>query len=332
MDLNHILLVLTGLSIVVTVLQIIRNPALRGRGRKRLRGWIVVMGGVVVASVVLLWLAPAHAGYASFALWLLFGILPGTGFRWIQRLTNRGEYARARRVVGVVRLLHPFVDWTWQETLLRAHELASQGRIEEARELLAQQETDDEDVAVSRELYRFRLSGDWQGLLGWLDARFDRQNLQESVGIIPNYVRALGEAGDLNAMIQMFRQNRRWIGKTPALLDACHLFIFAFCGQREQVAGVLKSASLAKSSPEMHAFWLAIADLASGEEEAGRSQMESLLATDDHLLRRGAQRRLSDGVALAAAVLTDESWQELIHIEREWMREKPLTYTVSLSE
>jgi hypothetical protein len=332
MDLNYIFLVLTGLALVVTVIQIVRNPAFRGSGRKSLRGWIMVMGGVLVASVVLLWLAPSHAGYASFALWLLFGILPGTGFRLIQRLTNRGEYARARQLAGIVRLLHPFIDWAWQDKLLRAHELASQGRIGEARELLAQQETDDEDVVVSRELYLYRLSGDWQGLLDWLDARFDRQNLQESVGIIPNYVRALGEAGDLNAMIQMFRQNRRWIRKTPGLLDACHLFIFAFCGQREQVAGVLKSSSLARSSPELHTFWLATADLASGEEEAGRSQMESLLATGDHLVRRGAQRRLSDGVTLAAAVLTDESWQELIQIERAWSGEKPLTYTVSLSE
>jgi rhomboid protease GluP len=322
MYLNISLLLVAALAAVLTLVRAIRSPLYNSRG------WIYASVGVLVAAVISWLLVPTLAGYIAIATWALFVFVPAQGFRALSRLIYRGKYGRARQLARFLRWLHPFADWRWEDATLQAYDRASQGDVSGALEILANNQPRDRRLRQHSEIYVYRLTGDWKGLLSWLRERLEAEEELRSPEVVALYVRALGETGELNGMIEAFQQYKPLLAQVSAILRESHLPVFAFCGRRELVEKIFESGTLGKGESDLQAMWLGTAELAAGETEAGRARLAPLLQADNHMFRLAAGRRLSEDMALAEKVLTPESARSLAIIEQEWAEDRPMSYTV----
>ena len=307
MDVNYILVWFVGLSCLWNLVN-----ALRG-GRAR-RNWLYPTGTVLVLTVAAYFLAPGWAGYIALGLWLLLVLVPSRGFVRINRLAANGEYAKALRTSRWVRLLHPFGDWAAYEARLKAWELARQGRWTEQASLLQQQFPQTAGRAVTLQSYQSR--GDWEGARNWLESFLSEEVILQDPDLLQPYLRALGETGDLEGMLRILSKYRRIIDSAPWAGQAW-MMILAFGGRRKALAHLLNSFG-PTFPPNVRDLWLATAELAAGNEAAGRSQLEPL----QHNPQVGAstRRRLAEGVARAEG-LSAEALQSLEQLETQITRE-----------
>lgn len=317
-------LILAGITAVVSAITLVsamRSPASSSRG------WVYISVGMLIVTIALVIIIPAYAGYISIGLYALFGLVPTRGFQMMQEMTYQGDYAGARRQAKYLRWLHPFRDWKWQELTLLAYQRAEEGDLAEAKRLLAEHEPRDRQLAYHAGLYAHRLNGDWRRVLAWLKSLPPDEALEDMPEVLLTRVRALGETGDLNGMVQAFQESQARLALAPVPLAFTRLFLFAFCGRKEIVAQLLDLGPLAATEPGLHELWLGTAEMAAGDTDAGHQRLEPLLQAEDHLHRRTAEQRLSQGVAVASECLTSDSQGALDSIVQEWSEQKPGTDT-----
>ena len=99
LDLNHIFLFIAAVSPAILLLQV-----WRGAASPHWRGAAIIVLVVTGAA----WLvARPQAGFIGGAAWFLLLFLPATALRKSIELAQRGEFQKARRILGAVRLVHP---------------------------------------------------------------------------------------------------------------------------------------------------------------------------------------------------------------------------------
>lgn len=312
MNASLMLLIVAGVATAAILLGALRNP------HPNSRGWIYMSGVILILSAIALVLAPDMAGYIAIGLFALLAIVPTQSFRAINRRVYRGDYAGARRIGRWLRWLHPFRDWAWHDASLLAYQHAEQGDLDGALTLLNAQQPQDDSRALQSEMYARRLYGDWPALHRWLVAQLKNEELRRSPDVLAYHIRALGEIGDLNGMLQAFDEHKATIGQVEGFLEQCYVFIFAFCGRPAAVQDMYDSGLMSRNETGFHELWLGTAELAAGEPESGRARLTPLLESSDPLYRTGAERRLQHGVPLAAASLDDESYRILANMQRNW--------------
>jgi len=130
-----------------------------------------------------------------------------------------------------------------------------------------------------------RLRRDWVGMRAHIENDVPRRELLGSALLLPNYVRALGEAGDVDAMLRAIADARRVDPYT------C-LFAAAFAGE-PTVAELVLAGPLAALPPELKDFWLGTAHAAAGDRTRATELLAPLTASKDVALSTAAERRLA---------------------------------------
>jgi rhomboid protease GluP len=166
----------------------------------------------------------------------------------------------------------------------------------------------------------YRLTNQWEELLVWMEQH--RQQVEASPQLLPTELRALGETGDRQGMVEYYDRHRQRLALLPtaAAKDMCRVTLFAFCGRRREVESLF-TGRLAILPAATRAFWLATSDLAAGESDSATHQLQELLPAADPPLRRAIEHRLSQ-ISLPQLPLDAEAENVLDELAREHGHEK----------
>lgn len=311
MGLNLILVVIVLITSCITILQTLRDPVTNSRR------WIPISIGILICTLLSLFFFGDRAGFISSTVWLLLVVIPSLGFRFSDRLYYQGNFEHARRVKAFLRLLHPLQDWPWQNALYQAYHLASREKYAEAIDLLQQAQNQPPTLEQACTLFYFR--SDWHGLVQWWESHADRGELEKRVDLVRHYLRALGEIGELNQLLQAISVRYPIFNTVPMLQDYCYLYAFTFGGRTEQANKFLHSSVLENIGPDMRTVWLATAHCAAGNREMGCALLRPLLrTTKDGIVRALVESRLHRCLNIADKSITPENRAFLQQLERKW--------------
>ncbi len=291
MDINTILLWLVSLSCGFYLWRTIQY-----RARKKNRAWAGVVTLIIAVTAFSYFEYPQNAGIIGGIFWFVLMALPSLGFRLIFWLNLRQRFTYSKYVAYAVRLLHPF-DSFWQlPYIMHAHELAQQGRVDQARALVGRYYDDSTLEGRLGKLFLLRVEQRWEEITE-IAAQLPPQRLFRDSNLNV-FIRALGETGNFDAMIEVLSQAQNNL-RRDSMFTLSLLVAAAFCGEKEVLAQLLV---VNRAIPEPHQrFWMATADAACGRNAQAEVVFKELLASSDGLIRAAAQRRLS--VALPPAAL-----------------------------
>ncbi len=232
---------------------------------------------------LLFWFAPAISGWLSSSVWtatLLFPLIMSTRIR---RLITREQYVDANRLVQRLSWLRWTGGYLQAPSLVKALALAQQHRPVQALELLGRDRATSGIIGQNANVIYYRITAQWPEFLAWVKLNFSEQAIfstPSALGIA--YIRALGELGKTEAMVQAFErfQQEGTLQRDRYSLNLLRMMVLAFCGRTQAVHQLFDS--VLPSSEEAKAFWLATAQMAApmsqhqdlGTQAAGQSAFE----------------------------------------------------------
>src|SRR5262245_23133526 len=243
-------------------------------------GWIAANGVVVVGAVLALALARDWAGWLTGALFALLVVFPLALLDRARVAAQRGHWQKAARLHGWAVLLHPSPWARMGLRLRRARSVDGPAGYEAALRRIEAAGSDRQKAFARLMLAQERR--DWDGLL--VLARAQDVDYAEAK---PREVRALGELGRLDEMVQTYAAAENWL--LAQLRQECRLFVFAFMGRTGAVQQVL-DGPLSSLDDDAKAYWIAVARL--GVDRHDRDGRATLL--------RLAETGASDGVRRSA--------------------------------
>lgn len=310
MDIGYVLGWIIGLYWVNTLVRTLQDT------HSHSKGWVPISLLGIAVTVGATVAVPTAAIYVISGYWALFGLIPTQAFRRLVILHRQNRYRQARLMIRVMRFLHPFSDWRVTDGRIRAEQLAyEKGDTGKAIETLRALQQDKARVPPGLTIDLLLISQDWEGVRGWMEKSVPEETRRNDPTLGTNYLRALGETGELSAMVQTFARYRNPLAKAGGL-GTISSIVLAFCGRTETIAR-LEPYWKKAFPPAVFQLWLATAELAAGDLERGRNRMQPLLAGEDRRLRRTAQRRMSRGVAIARDLLTPADDRILAQLEQE---------------
>ena len=316
-----LLLLMVGVSCVSVVINVWRSRLTDGRPTL-----LTALGVLGVALLVLLFW-PAQAGTVSIAIWLIFLLLPVLLSRIVTQAVLSQNFGRARRAATLLRWLQPFGPWASYVRLMGANEAVATGDLATAEHLLAAYQTDTPlGRMVVAQLYR--LQQRWPELLTLTRtamARPDFGRHSSDLTLLASHLRALGQTGDLNGLVDATAHYQTLLQKAPWLIDQARLFVYAFCGRQQALDLLLQQRSLAAWPPTVLRYWRALADAAAGQTDRARTELTNLMTEGDQLTQSAAKVYLArlDAVpppAPATTLLTPAAQQQLVDLERNHRR------------
>lgn len=300
-DLNHILLFIAVVSPLVLLARLARLH------RPQHAGWataaIIVLAGAGVS-----WLfAATIAGYVSGTLWCLLLLVPSVADRKIDDLLLERRLGNARRLAVVRRILHPWEDSPYRPSLIRSIELAHDGRMNAALDLLATERSEATPAGRFAIALTLSLTENWPGLVEWCRRDF---SVTADPAIRTLYLRALGETGALDDLVRQFaaRTSEREspLTTSPRLSLDCAI-VLAFCGRTNALVRLFARGSTGLPR-DVQQFWIATAELAEGKTSEAINRLEKLRGqTRDPILQRTIDRRLAAATKFSPARLFSSS-------------------------
>ena len=277
---------------------------------------LAVMGGTAA------W-RPGAAGYAAGAVFALFILAPLLGYRVLQRRTLAQQYGRARRLAALLRWLHPADGWWTMPSFLAALESGRPEALADAARRWHDGDARRTPLGRLGLALLYRMGNQWEELRRWIQTGLSPDELRHEPSLIALYLRAHGELGDPNALVAAFGRLEKALESDAAPLhrNACRLMPFAFCGRKEPLARLFRGP-LDFYPGHVQRFWLATAEMASGDAAAAREMLEALRGGPDALTVAGVERRLSQPLPVAEELLTPESREILARAEAELAQEE----------
>ncbi|MCB0063550.1 MAG: hypothetical protein KDE19_15615 [Caldilineaceae bacterium] len=310
--LNLILFTLVIVASAITILQTYRDPVTNSPR------WIPISAGLIGFSLLVLLIVPTAAGYLSAGAWLLLAIVPSLGFYLSNHLHYRGQYMRAWQIKRWLRWLHPLQDWPWQEALFQANIDLQAGHRDRAVTVL-QRALETLDVTPEREVLIFVMSHDWHGLIAWWETHPVPSQLEARPDVIRHYIRALGETGSLDAMVETFLHYRPILERVPVMLNYAYLYLFAFGGQVDALNRLLNTRLSETLNPDLQVIWIATAHAAADHLEMSKALLRPILRTTQNgLTKFTIEQRLGRDLCLATSTLSTEAQTALAASIQEW--------------
>ncbi len=311
MDINQLLLWIVCTSCILNIIVGIRRVGMR-HSAVYIRSWILVAGFILVATATAYFLIPAKAGLIAGGLWGIFMLVPILGFRLVNQLAITERFGAASQLGNILYWLHPIESWHQYSNLLWALELIKQGATDQAEGIINRYKSTNSFLARQTMATLYQMEGRWQDLLEWIDTELPQRILQTDPNLVIYYLRALGETGQLNRLLQELERFELILEQTDTGVNQNlgRLFAFAFCGQKEQLIGLFKGA-LAFYPSHTRQFWLATVNWTAGDKELARQQFLALSNTSSLFYQNAIQKRLSEPLIDPQRVLTLESRQIL---------------------
>src|ERR1041385_935540 len=198
-DLNHILLFIACISPLVMLAQTLRRGGLY-------RAWRLASFAVLLVTWIA-WLVNSRtAGFVGGGAWLALLLVPAVGIRKISELAIQQRYAAARRLSRPLRYLHPSLALRLQGELFRALEVAQAGKFTSALAILERLRNNETNVGRQAIAQSFRLRGEWGNLVGWIRSEVPAPIRRSDFGLMPLYLRALGECGMRDELVLEFAE------------------------------------------------------------------------------------------------------------------------------
>ena len=272
--------------------------------RARLAGWAGAALLVIAATGVAWALRPGACGYVGGVAFGVLVVLPLAGHRFVLKRMLQQKYGAARRMASLVRWLHPADGWLELPRFLRALESGQPATLDEAAELLSRRNAGRTTIGRLAIPLRYRLHNQWDEMRLWIEGELSPADRRHDPNLVVLYLRAFGELGDPNGLLQAFaRLTRVTEGEGIALYRSLsRLMAFAFCGRKEAVERLFRGPLGLLPRP-VQVFWLATADMALGDADAAREALKSIQGACDPLTAAGIERRLAQPLPVAEAVL-----------------------------
>ncbi|MGK7927732.1 MAG: rhomboid family intramembrane serine protease [Spirulina sp.] len=297
------------------------------------RGWSIASGGILFITGALFYLTPHLAGWVGGSLWVLFLIIPVFACARVNQLIYQERYRKARRLAYYLRWLHPADGWFEQPFILKTLEMGQQGDITEAIKRLHPYANPTMPMGLNAMALLFIMGARWQELLQWIEHHVPESVLVGDPHLIVNYLRALGETGDLNGLLWGLERYEGHLTKagSPIPLNLGRLFAFAFCGLVDRVCRLL-AEPLADYPPSKQKFWRLTAQMAARQNPKAREQLLSLQkSTQDSILEAAIAWRLSHPPADPEVILIPFSWQMLRRLKGSLQQETRYGTAIALS-
>lgn len=284
---------------------------------------------VILVAVAGYWLAPDFYGYLSvLALALVYA--PGLAMQRAEREMAAGRADSAARLARFALVLHPNAGIRFTAWLFAA--LSRPTRPERLEALTQMRSKVSGPQAAMLELQILRQRDDWPGMVEFL--RGHAVPLVGDAVLFP--LRALGETGQLNALVQTYLAHRTTLGRSHVPLA----ITLAFCGRVDAVVALLPTLRAMPAAVRL--CWQATALQAAGRGEEARLLLEAI---DRSALPDGQREmiasRLERPVVSAAPLLSPEAVHQLDMMAQragrdatfrsaDWRR-TPLTYLLILA-
>lgn len=303
--------------------------------QRRSLGWAAVAAAILAVNAVGAFLFPESVGMIGGGLWIAFMLVPTLLTRAVLANVTRGRYDRAGRLARLVSILHPADTWPQQPALYGALALAQRGETDRAAALLRgliERPGVPKAVEQTARTYLYRLLGQWEELLAWLQTPLARNPAPAAASVsiseltlLGMRLRALGETGRLSEMLAVYQagflQMEHYVGAAAAA--QCLVYVLAFSGREEALARLL-GGSLAQLPSEMKRFWLATAQIAAGRPAPAQAELRALAAlTKDGSLQAAIERRLTRELPAASVTFSRSETLTLDFIESGIQRDAP---------
>ena len=271
------------ISALVIAITVIYRPKNQPEWLAAHAPWLGVNAAVLVAGALALWLTPAWAGIIVALIFVPLVALPWLLFSQSQRQAMAGRPRVAARLAQWAAMLHPTTA-----NLVNAKLMAAMSGDEDANtKALAELAT-----TAPRE-YRPRIKAqlalvkrDWSELLA-----LAATNGQIDPFMKPLEIRALGESGRVDAMVQCYLGSRGELAGAAGAMPL--LTVLAFGGRPNGVAALLdqRLAALDKDTKD---YWAALGYLKSVTNTAPGERALAKLATEatNTRVRTAAKRQL----------------------------------------
>jgi rhomboid protease GluP len=323
MDWNTLLMWMAGMSCVMTIGASIRASP-------RLKGWIFVCTMILAIGVAEYVLLRQKAGFISGGLWAVFVLGPSLLQRSAAKWSVRQQYQLAAKFSAVAGILHPFDGMPQQSKYLHAMAIAERGEIETAIAKLQNLQTHaPARIARLAAIHARRLTNDWRGLLDYIHHNIDANKLVRENNLLPMYIRALGETGQLEEMLQFTLASK--LSHHPQLAifrNMCRMFAFTFCGQTRQVEESLRQG-LSNLPEHLGKYWLATSLYAAGAFPEANTLMDELEKIASPGLAIAIKWRRENPPAAAALILTDSDRILLDQIEQQEDHERRFAHSTT---
>jgi rhomboid protease GluP len=314
MNPNQIVIWIVCLSCAALVLQMLRL--------RQQSGWGIVAVTIEIVTISLAYFKPFWAGIVGGILWVVFLVIPLWGLNKVNGLVSQQRFKEARSLAKYLCWVHPADGLPEYPKLLQAQEMAQLGDLDGAVKILSRYGNAKTPLGRTSIGLIYRMTGRWQDLLRWIRDTWTNESLYADPQLMFYYLRALGETGDLNELLQGAERFERIAVRKGdrASLPQVRMMVFAFCGQPEQVK-LIFDRHLTKYSQNFRLFWLATADRAAGYELSARKALVELCNSSDVALRNAANWRLAQTPVNPSIILTQASQQILERIDRELQQE-----------
>lgn len=309
MDLQ-IFLALSAASFAAVVIgQMVINETHRVPGSGRM---FALLSVVILVAAAGYWLVPDIYGFLTvLALALVYA--PGLLMLRASREMLAGRSTEAARFARFASLLRPDRDNRFSAGLFAAlAEPTPQRRIDAMAGLKARATP---PQALMVELQTLRQRNDWPGVVEFL-----RANPVPLPGDGINFpIRALGETGQLDALVQTYLGHRTTLGRTQLPI----LMVLSFCGRVAAVDALLPTIRLLP--PVSKTFWYATALQAAGRFDEARRRLESVDQSSlTDIQREMIVSRLERPVVDAAPLLSPGAAYQLDLMAARVRRDAPL--------
>jgi rhomboid protease GluP len=313
MTLNYILLWVTGGSCATTLARTF--PTMRSTGR----GWFMVSLFTLVVTGLAAIVNADYAGYIGGFFWAVLILAPSIASRMLASAIVAQKFGEARVLAKVAATLHPFDGWQDQPALLEALEKAHRSGLEEAVATLRPFLESDAPVSGIAAASYFRITGQWEEALDWL--RVHPVPALSDPSLLLLYIRALGETGNIEGMIQILMNGNTLLQRIPSFGLYARLFAFAFAGRKATLERLLRDGRL-KLPPAADAFWLATAEMACGKREAGAALLRTIPKSTSLAWKTSITRRMSYPVRVVSGKLSPTTEAKIARLEAEYFEEE----------
>ena len=293
----------------------------------------IATGMVAIAILNLLILgisyffAPQLSGWISGLVWAITLLWPLILLIRLNRLNQREQYQKAAELAYRWRILSFIGGYLQCPDFLRGLALAQEGKSQEALNLLERYRRKPGAMGQNANVLYYRLTGRWTEFLTWVQLHFAEEALfssPSSLGVA--YVRAFGEVGNLNQLLASYNQFHRSgnLSKDRNSFNILRMMVLAFCGREMPVQHVF-SNQLSSTPTTTQRFWLGTAALASGDRQAGTTQLNALHQESNAMFQQAISYRLAHTTPIDKAKLTLDSTAILDRLETEVLGEVSLS-------
>ena len=254
---------MTGQYLIV-LMGLTRGMTLVTVARRKLIGWSLVHGAFLAACAVGYMLDAERAGLWLIGPYAVFAILPLVALVQVNRRLMARQYRPARVFAWIAFVLHPSAYHRRLVRLNRMHLLVAQGKLDEAAAILRETGRE-QDMALEL----LRLQNRWPEVLAHIEA-LAPDPVQH--GAAPLYIRALGETGQLDRMLAVYKAAIAYWARQSAESEeksSSRLFVAAFLGQPALVEQIC-TTSLRHYSPAIRQYWVGLAHAVGGDRGSRR--------------------------------------------------------------